>query len=585
MACQYFYDGKFYEENDFKKLLNDGLLDQLLIDKTINLDSFVPSQTTLDKFNNKGSQPVRLRILRKIQSHINNQRVEGRPSEPDLRNPLDVLKKAKDENGKDIPLQFVINVAGKLRTGDSKTGDALLKEIEEHRKNNLLSPLSETLPEGYVYMLIPSSYGPYPIRVFTNKIKDTDSFNNLKQNLINLKEATREDVITEARKNIESILYRTTVEFENGNFIINQIDNKNNTISFSYETIEEVSDFLGDQIHKVDYFKINKGDYNKVLANNKVIQTDLFSENGNFFNSSSFLIEGFNLSQEQKSNIEKIFEVKESESGSFIANSIEGQEPVTESNNKREEDPLYGLSLQEIADLEKEQQEQQESEPTIEETTTPVDSKEKKSIIQQVQEDIEQEIERSEDTTTDTTEEQIKTKEETGLESLLRKGEVESENPNISDMFDGFDESPDTSYDPTVKERTTEKVDGTTWNKKEELAWLEGVMGDAYKRQSGRKGTVRVFKNFESLRHYLPKQTYEMLLEARKNGKVLHGLFTEAAVLLSENAQTGVAYHEAFHVIFNLALKFEDRIKILQETYSKYEDEIIKTKKLEDIAG
>ena len=80
MACQYFYDGKFYEENDFKKLLNDGLLDQLLIDKTIDLDSFVPSQTTLDKFNNKGSQSVRLRILRKIQSHINNQRVEGRPS-------------------------------------------------------------------------------------------------------------------------------------------------------------------------------------------------------------------------------------------------------------------------------------------------------------------------------------------------------------------------------------------------------------------------------------------------------------------------------------------------------------------------
>jgi hypothetical protein len=74
-----------------------------------------------------------------------------------------------------------------------------------------------------------------------------------------------------------------------------------------------------------------------------------------------------------------------------------------------------------------------------------------------------------------------------------------------------------------------------------------------------------------------------MLLRAHKNGTEIHGLFTEAAVLLSKNAQSGVSYHEAFHVIFNLCLPLQRRVQILNEALDKYKDDLPnKTKTLAD---
>ena len=117
-----------------------------------------------------------------------------------------------------------------------------------------------------------------------------------------------------------------------------------------------------------------------------------------------------------------------------------------------------------------------------------------------------------------------------------------------------------------------------TWDKKKELENLKKILGKAFVRKSGKDGTVRVFKNFETLKHYLPAKTYQMLLEANKNGSELFGLFSTAAILIKHNAPAGVAFHEAFHVVFNLALPIEDRIKILNEAYLKYPQ--LKTKVL-----
>ena len=65
-----------------------------------------------------------------------------------------------------------------------------------------------------------------------------------------------------------------------------------------------------------------------------------------------------------------------------------------------------------------------------------------------------------------------------------------------------------------------------------------------------------------------------MLLEARKNGKFLNGLFTKAAMHIANNAFDGTGFHEAFHVVFNLGLNLEQRIGLLNEAVEKYSDEI-----------
>ena len=124
---------------------------------------------------------------------------------------------------------------------------------------------------------------------------------------------------------------------------------------------------------------------------------------------------------------------------------------------------------------------------------------------------------------------------------------------------------------------TEEKVDGTTWSKDKEIKWITEKISHNLVPEAGR---TSVFKTIEDLKEYLPQETYELLLESRKNGAVLHGLFTKAAVFLNENAFSGTGYHEAFHVVFNLALPLEKRLDILTEALELFPDEI-KVKTLE----
>lgn len=125
----------------------------------------------------------------------------------------------------------------------------------------------------------------------------------------------------------------------------------------------------------------------------------------------------------------------------------------------------------------------------------------------------------------------------------------------------------DPGMDAAMRERTLlETEDGTMMDHAAEIAWLKKKLGDKF------VGTV--FNSLEDLQKYLPEQTYEMLLRARKQGKVLHGIYTGAAVHLARNAFAGTGYHEAFHVVFNLGLSQAQRLDILKETREKYADEL-----------
>ena len=49
MACQYFVGGKFISELEFKQLLEEGLLDQLISSSKVNIDKFKLNEEYINK--------------------------------------------------------------------------------------------------------------------------------------------------------------------------------------------------------------------------------------------------------------------------------------------------------------------------------------------------------------------------------------------------------------------------------------------------------------------------------------------------------------------------------------------------------
>jgi len=654
MACKYLYEGKWITEEQFKKVLSEGYLDTLLKDGKLNIPELeaVAKET---KKSNVNKVPITLRIRHKIQRFINNQRTQGENQFPN-KNPLSVIKESIAQGGKPFDFKIVIRVGNELRTGDNKTNLALKAELEASPVN-----IKDNLKEGIPYMLVPSAYGLYPVQLKSHKISDTTHNNLINTQLIKLFNAENPSDAYAARKAIEKVLYRTTIEMKDGKFYVTKFDTKlNKAIPHTFSTVEEANSFLAKQLFRIDYTKINKGDYNRMIADSGAVSTDLFSENGNFFNSSSFVLEAYQMSENEKEALGVVFDFvaplkgKESTQESQISNTL----PVNNSASKSEESPVFGATLEEINAARENTivrdiklpsnansnypvtrvtakvidgkltvtsiqhintQYRKNASPTFNvspKTPTSTEksqatnlffkdkdvvkfkeklSKEEKVVVEKVEgpknEGIIAKTARFAALVSEEIEEEVGEPTQDLSDLLAQANEVVSEDPttvapteeiNYSDIFDSLDFSDledegDINTDeeaPNVKLRSTNKIDATTWNQKEELEWLSDKIGLAYDRRSGKQGTVRVFRTLESLRHYLPQETYEQLLEARKQGKELHGVFTKAAVLLSKNAAAGTTYHEAFHIVFNLALPLESRLVLIKEAYEKYADEL-----------
>ena len=664
MACKYWYDNQWRTEEEFKSILNNGLIDQLIKDDKINIPGLEMNEAKLKQFEKMGAKkaPITLRIRHKSQTRINNERNENGSFANN--NPIEVLKKASEESGKNIPFLMVIKVGGVLQTGEG-TNSAKIQEDLKNSSKELYVEINR-LKEGIPYLLVPSAYGLYPMQMKSHKIKDTKNFTALKNAINTLRTATTNENINAARKTIEKMLYRTTVEFTNGKFEVVRFNTKaNKNVPYSFNTNEELADFLGEQLFRIDYTKINKGNYNETVANNGAVSTDLYSEDGNFFNSSSFVLEAYQMSENDKDSLDKIFTFDKplpaaTQTGaSAVQNTIPLQ---NSSQNKSAESPVFNASVEDLSNI-------QEGKfiirdytdipgmsgnyPFARVTAQVMDGKLTVVAVQSVQkikrqnandtftlgpdvtsavrsaatkkffEDkhvvafqeklktegkINEKVSDIEEAATEaassiigaalasfdlaaTIESEVETSlpedEAPDLNSIIEvSNEIVPEDPtstetyipgaaawNDDDLdFDGNFDRPEPNTDTPF--RLAPREDATTWNQEEELNWLKDKIGKAYTRGSGKKGTVKVFRNLESLEKYLPKETYEQLLEARKNGKELHGVFTKAALFLSKNALPGTSYHEAFHIVFNLALPLSVRIDLINEAYERFKDEL-----------
>lgn len=97
-------------------------------------------------------------------------------------------------------------------------------------------------------------------------------------------------------------------------------------------------------------------------------------------------------------------------------------------------------------------------------------------------------------------------------------------------------------------------VDSTrpVWNRERELAWLEKALP-----QLSEQDRVKVV---------------EGLIQVAENGPVAWGIFSDGIVTLSDIAAEGTAYHEAFHVVYNLMLTAKERETLLAEARQLYGD-------------
>lgn len=857
MACKYWYDGKWRSEKEFKTILENGLAEKLLKDKSIT----IPELELAANIPGAAKAPVTVRIRHKIQRNINNER-EPNTGNFVNNNPLDVIQKSIDQGGKDFPFKIVIKVKGELRTGKGKANEELAKELNASPVN-----IKGNLKEGIPYMLVPSAYGLYPIQLMSHKIGDTKFTATLRTQLQNLQKATTTSEINDARKIIEKALYRTTVEFKNGEFVIKRYNPTVNRLDpIAAPDVASAMNYLEKLLFRIDYTEINSGMYNQTVANLGAVTTDLFSEKGNFFNSSSFVLEPYIMSTNDQEVLNKVFEIKPVESNASnntAVTSTQGFTPVgSTTQDKKDESKLFNTSLEEInktventvvrrysvpntnqqvevvagvinnkltvlsvtpftkqvrknandilvygeptksgevfnqgvglffadknlpkvnvtapvsdieakkADIEKRRQEELRQnlsktdfaislfpafaqsnmsqgggaymevnfgknivfrldtyltpsslngqypsitdgtaqlygemsdgtkisipwnqlkdllnsikavntkgetvyefdtkkinakydaelavleEPTQETSVSEIDQeiqnvlnaknkeelikaskklidinpyddgavsmgvraalltpgsfeKGKSLFLEEIKSSIEQKrksekvnlqeapksiIQQAAQSFTSSLKslasEQQESAEDQDLADLINQAtttvpeditetsdEVQLPDSLFGDIdFDGdFDRE-----EPNTKLRSTKVTDATQWSREEELAWLESKLGNAVlnHKNSNLKGKVKVFKNVESLKNYLPKATYEMLLESRKQGKELHGVFTKAALYISQNAAAGTTFHEAFHIVFNLSLFLKARIKILNEAYTKFKDEL-----------
>ena len=683
MACEYWYDGSFRTEAEFKSILENGLLDQLIRDKTVSLAAFEIDPTKIK--NGVVKEPVSLRVLRKIDSNINN-KVDPESGTHIFQNPLEAIEdfnKQQKNKKKNLKLKFAIKVGDKVYTGEGKENLALAQELNDTAVRQSGLNVADSLQEGAVYMLVPSAYGLYPIKIFTNSIGNSRLVGDLKKMLLELKKGDKQKV-DEVNNFFVKNFYRLTAKDNKSSGVV--YNSKKDTFSITrfnpetkkfstqeFKTVDEAYRFLGNLLYRIDYTKINKGNYNTEIAKNNAVKTDVFVENGSFFHSPSLVIQAYTMSDEDVKNQQKVLEL-------FVpteklnASEVTSQQANKNKKNKSEETqgPLFNApvtSLKELAEKEKVGKVDYTPKGKTKQTYTidysgevakilnskgkevfkkdsgdrraifakfavnekravMVTHKGKKYVVSNKTKDIfsvdtkkimqwgpkdgnriaildlyEKKLgtQKPVETKTETkTEAKPKTSLPPGLSksteqpdvtqdlSSIIPGATPIENPiTYEDSSTDWDQFNKLAGDAEDFNRNTpndgkkrakdldKKIQAFGWSKQKEIDWLIDMLGDVFlKGTQGKQRAIKMFDSFDKLKEYLPKESYEQLLEARKNGEELYGLFTNAAVLISQNAPAGVIFHEAFHVVFNLVLPLDKRIDLIYESFEKYKDEL-----------
>lgn len=111
----------------------------------------------------------------------------------------------------------------------------------------------------------------------------------------------------------------------------------------------------------------------------------------------------------------------------------------------------------------------------------------------------------------------------------------------------------DDEYESLLDLENLRKVDDisrSTWNQEKELAWINKVLP-----QLSENDRIRVVNG---------------LIKVARSGAYAWGQFNNGIVTLSDIAAEGTAYHEAFHVVFNLLLDNKERESLLVEARQMY---------------
>ena len=109
-----------------------------------------------------------------------------------------------------------------------------------------------------------------------------------------------------------------------------------------------------------------------------------------------------------------------------------------------------------------------------------------------------------------------------------------------------------TSKDVQARLKEATKQPFKIWNKEKELAWLNKVLP-----QLTQQDRVRIAKG---------------LIQVGEMGTTAWGMLDKGIVTLSDIAAEGTAYHEAFHVVFNMLLNQKERQALYEEARKKFGD-------------
>ena len=536
MACKYYIDGKQLTELQFKELLNNGLLDQIIVNQGLQeqFSDFEVDESVISEALGKEVGPLKMRVRKKVSKQINNRKgilptESGQPFNTEVqsiqRNPRTVIDEYNKANKgkKDIKLVLVTKVGGRLKYGKDISAKQV-RDIEKSRTNLLTN-----LEEGKIYMLVPSPNGSFPMLLFSNFLGQTKRANIIKKTIKDLFEPSNKKEFKTIADTISKLVYKTNFKLlDNGQIEVEQSkkDSENNDIitRTTFSNSEDLERFvLGEYDNKgnligaekgllahVSHENLNdtKGVNNTFYTDNSFITTDLYVENKSFFNSSSFMIDAFKSTDSVQALI------VETSQNPTTKEEIALNEKILEEKAKEDASANNPNTLDDVP----------YSDKTIEEARTEEGEK-------------------------------------VGTGLFDAPVQQTSEVDDFSDLANGPGE------DLTPKARSTfKKDDGTLWNREEELQWLRDKLGIKVVEEN-----FTTFDSIEELEKYLPKQTYDMLIESRKHGRFLSGLFTKAAVHLSNNAFSDTGFHEAFHEVFNLALPLDQRLALMEEAVDKYD--------------
>jgi len=657
--CLYYINGQWVTEANFKELLYSGLLDQLIVAENIEISEFPVDQ----QLGNIGKQRqktkpdgISVRILRKINRKFNNSRqVEDGQVLDNVyarNNPNEVIKAAnaaieeqqKKTGMKRTKVPFVVVIKGPDGLKYGKADEKTIKYIKtlESGSQNPIAKMELWKP----YLLIPSGTGVRAVPLRNSFLGETKIAKQI-ENQLKLLFTLEGDAFTKAKKKLEKNMYKVSFEKEGNTIIVrtaqadgtikeeiaNRPEELNTIILGTYkdgkyigERNQEGKMSTPGKLARINYFEINKKGQNEKYADDGFFTTDLYQENGNFFNSSGFVLDTKDFSKYTPEILEsikkQISKAKEEEASKKAAINEMAKKEVEDQKNKKGESRAFASPIDELAiiisrevsipntnkkakvyaviegnqievyKIEAYTQARKPQSNIIENTPAEISNEEKNSArneffkISDVAEFKTITKKQNEDKKVAPLKTQGPIDEEVGDFALLTElpdidlpelggtasksadlvAEATGQVLNTEDLGGEADDVDFSANDDNPKARTT--TIGEHWDKEKELQWIQDKLGKAV------RDKITMFESEEELREYLSPKGFEYLRNLAKQPGSLQGLFTKAGLYLKNNAFAGTAYHEAFHVVFNLALSKEERILILKEAKELFKSEL-----------